>query len=359
MVVLSGPRSTPAPTAADALGGATIYSVAERAGVSIATVSRVLAGGATVAPRTRDRVMAAARELDYRPQGAARSLAVRRAEAHGIVMDELTGPYHTGLLVGYESMAAEQGQSVILRITETVGAPASADRWERLVRQLAGRVDGLVIGSPRIPDDVIAAVARTVPVVLVGRAAVPGCDVVRTENRSAAEELVGHLLATGRRRPVFVGDPDGSIDVTERYDGYLAACRAAGVDARDPIRVPLTEAAGQHLVRRPPPALVDADALVCANDELALALQWGRQRQDVDVPGRLAVVGWDDVLAARYIAPGLTTVRQPVRELGRTAAELLHHRVAGAALRPTPVVLPSELVHRGSCCPTPVATAHP
>ena len=351
MVVLSGP---PKPGATDALGAATIYSVAERAGVSIATVSRVLAGGATVAPRTRERVMAAARELDYRPQGAARSLAVRRAEAHGIVMDELTGPYHTGLLVGYESLAAERGQSVVLRITETAGpAGDSLDRWERLIRQLAGRVDGLAIGSPRVPDEVIAAVARTVPVVLVGRPAVAGCDVVRTENRTSAVDLVEHLVATGRRRPVFVGDPAGSLDVTERYDGYAAACVAAGIDPGHPIRVPQTEAAGQELLRQPPPELAGADALVCANDELALALQWGRQRQGVDVPGDLAVVGWDDVLAARYITPGLTTVRQPVRELGRTAADRLHRRVAGAAVQPEPLVLPSVLVHRGSCCAAP------
>lgn len=352
MVALSGTQPSRRVGVADPPGGPTIYSVAERAGVSIATVSRVLAGGATVAPRTRERVMAAMRELDYRPQGAARSLAVRRAEAHGIVMDELTGPYHAGLLVGYESMAAERGQSVILRITGTTGVSGDpADRWERPIRQLAGRVDGLVIGSPRVPDEIIATVARTVPVVLVGRPGVPGCDVVRTENRRTAEDLVGHLLAAGRRHPVFVGDPAGSLDVTERHAGYLAACHAAGVAPGEPVRVPLTEAAGQDLVRRAPPALLDADALVCANDELALALQWGRRQQGVDVPGDVAVVGWDDVLAARYITPGLTTVRQPVRELGRTAADLLHHRVAGAAVSDKPVVLSSALVHRGSCCP--------
>lgn len=351
MVVLSGPRSSEAAGAPVAGGGTTIYSVAERAGVSIATVSRVLAGGATVASRTRERVLTAARELDYRPQGAARSLAVRRAEAHGMVMDELTGPYHTGLLVGYESMAAERGQSVILRILETAdGAGDPVDRWERSVRQLAGRVDGLVIASPRVPDDIIAAVARTVPVVLVGRPAVPGCDVLRTENRSAAEELVTHLLRCGRRRPVFVGDPDGALDVSERYDGYRRACRTAGTEPGEPLRVPQTEAAGQELVRQPPAALLAADALVCANDELALALQWGRQRQGVKVPADVAIVGWDDVLAARYITPGLTTVRQPVRDLGRTAADLLHQRVAGAAAADGPVVLPSVLVHRGSCC---------
>lgn len=347
---MSGLQSDP-PTAPDIAGSATIYSVAERAGVSIATVSRVLAGGATVAPRTRERVLAAARDLDYRPQGAARSLAVRRAEAHGIVMDELTGPYHTGLLVGYESMAAERGQSVVLRIAGNAGASSSTDRWETLVRQLAGRVDGLVVGSPQVPDGVIAAVARTVPVVLVGRRPVAGCDVVRTENRSAAEDLAAHLIDAGRRRPLFVGDPDGSLDVTERYAGYAAACRSAGIDPQEPVRVPQTEAAGQELLREPPAVLLDADALVCANDELALALQWGRRRQGVDIPGDVAVVGWDDVLAARYITPGLTTVRQPVRELGRTAADLLHQRLAGAPVRSTPVVLPSELVHRGSCCP--------
>ena len=112
----SSPRTTPTPTGSN---GATIYSVAERAGVSIATVSRVLQGAGTVSSKTAQKVLDAVEELDYVPLGAARSLAVRHHEAHGLVLPELSGPYYSELLMGFESRAAELGQSVTLMLADT------------------------------------------------------------------------------------------------------------------------------------------------------------------------------------------------------------------------------------------------
>lgn len=325
----------------------TIYSVAQLAGVSIATVSRVLQGTSRTSPHTRANVLAAVEELDYVPLRAARSLAVQRHEAHGLVMPDLIGPYYSELLMGYKSAAAQLGESVVIVVTRLHEEPA------RAVRELSSRVDGLVVANSTISDAAAGVLGRRTPVVLLARPGVPGCDAVSAENDLSARALTDHLLLHGRRRLSFVGDPDGSPDVYDRYCGFMAALVMSDASAVGPaIRVDFdersgTEAAAQVLAHPTPP-----DALVCANDELALSTMKALQRAGVRVPDDIAIVGWDDVMTARYVSPGLTTVRQPLYELGRAAATRLHERIAGAPTAPEPVVLPTELIVRTSCgCP--------
>lgn len=323
---------------------ATIYSVAQRAGVSIATVSRVLQGTTSTSEGTRRKVMQAVEELDYVPLRAARSLAVQRHEAHGLVVPELRGPYYAELLTGYESAAAALGQSVVLVVTGRRDDPTQA------VRDLAGRVDGLALSYSTIADPVVQSLARTTPVVLVARQQVPGTDAVVTESTESARALTAHLFAHGRTHLVFVGDPDSSSDVQARYTGFRHAHAAADIPVRrPPLRVPFLEAAGVQVAEEILRRRVKVDGLVCANDELALAVMKRLEGSGVRVPDDIAIVGWDDVMTARYITPGLTTVRQPMREPGQTAATRLHERITGMPARPEPIVLPTELVLRSSC----------
>lgn len=323
---------------------ATIYSVAQRAGVSIATVSRVLQGTTSTSEATRRKVMQAVEELDYVPLRAARSLAVQRHEAHGLVVPELRGPYYAELLTGYESAAAALGQSVVLVVTARRDDPTQA------VRDLAGRVDGLVLSYSTISDPVVQSLARTTPVVLVARPQVPGTDAVVTESTGSAQAMTTHLIEHGRRHLVFVGDPDSSSDVQARYTGFRLAHAAADIPVRrPPLRVPFLEAAGVQVADEILRRRVRVDGLVCANDELALAVMKRLQGSGVAVPDDIAIVGWDDVMTARYITPGLTTVRQPMRELGEAAARRLHERITGLPAHPDPIVLPTELVLRASC----------
>ncbi|MGO4359399.1 LacI family DNA-binding transcriptional regulator [Terrabacter sp. 2TAF16] len=331
-----------------ASAGATIYSVAERAGVSIATVSRVLQGAGTVSSTTAQKVLDAVEQLNYVPLGAARSLAVRHHEAHGLVLPELTGPYYSELLMGFESRAAELGQSVTLMLTD-----GKAD-LARAVRQLATRVDAIaVLGSAAMPPAVARALHGQKPVVIIAGTPQEGIESVRAENAHSAEQLTEHVLAHGRTRLVFVGDPEGAPDIAERHAGFVAAHRARGLQPAAPVRVPFREGEGEAVAERILAGELEADALVCANDELALAIMSHLQDAGRDVPGEIAVVGWDDVMTSRYVRPGLTTVRQPVHELGVIAAERLHQRVSGALPRLEPQVLPTEVVIRGSCgCPT-------
>ena len=324
--------------------GVTIHSVALKAGVSTATVSRVLQGSAPASDATRAKVIAAARELRYQPPDRSLGRASARHEAYGLVLADLTGSYYSEVVMGHQSAAADLGHSLVL-----VAIRRRSDASEA-VRELAKRVDGLVIGANTVPDSVAHSLSRALPVVLLARPDVAGCDSVRAENLENAALLTSHLFEHGRSHLVFVGDPDSSPDVAERYSGFRMAHAAADIGIRrPPLRVPLVEGAGVQVAEEILRRRVKLDGLVCANDELALAIMRRLQDNGVRVPDDLAVVGWDDVPAARYITPGLTTVRQPVRDLARLAVARLHARVIGEQPPGGVETLPSQVVLRSSC----------
>jgi LacI family transcriptional regulator len=257
--------------------------------------------------------------------------------------------------MGFETRAAELGQSVILLL-----ANGKSD-LPRAVGHLATRVDGIaVLGSAAMPPTLARALRGRKPVVVIAGSSpdelpdADGAERVAAENVHSSEQLTAHVLDHGRSRLLYVGDPDPAPDIRERYAGFVAAHAARGLVAAEPVRVPFREREGVAVADRILAGELEADALVCANDELALSIMIRLQDAGRDVPRDIAVVGWDDVMTSRYVRPGMTTVRQPVHELGVLAAERLHQRVDGAAPLPAPVVLPTELVLRGSCgCPPP------
>ncbi len=316
---------------------ATIRDVAREAGVSIATVSRVLRDSGAVRAETRDRVLAAAGELEFVPSQLGRQLAERRHAANGIVFPDLSGPYYAEVVLGYESVAAELGRSVLILSTR------GRDDAEAAVQAMAERCDGLVVLGRTVPDAAIERLAaRGASIVLVARPPVGGVDSVNARNRQGARALTEHLLDLGVRSLVYVGDPSTSPDVAERMRGIQEALppdaelRLHHVDALDEESG--ARIVGDYLTRALP------DAFVCANDELALGLLGRLRAAGVDIPGRVQVTGWDDVMAARYA--GLTTVRQPMRELGATAARLLDELIGGTRTHPRHELLPTELVVR-------------
>lgn len=332
---------------------ATIRTVARKAGVSTATVSRVLGGSGSASDATRAKVVAVARELGYSRRGRSRASADVRHDAHGLVLADLASSYNSELVMGYVSAAADLGQSVASFV-----ARRRHDAFES-VRTLAGRVDGLVLGANTVPDSVVHALGRESAVVVLARPDVPGCDSVRADNLGNAALLTSHLLEHGRSHLFFVGDPDASPDLSERYSGFRTAHVVAQVPLRrPPLRVPLVEGAGIRVADEILRRRVKVDGLVCGNDDLALAIMKRLQDNGVSLPDDLAVVGWDDVLAARYIAPGLTTVRQSIRELGRLAASQLHARISGKQPVGGAQVLPTRVILRSSCgCPALLASA--
>jgi LacI family transcriptional regulator len=204
-------------------------------------------------------------------------------------------------------------------------------------------VMGLTVG-----DDVVAGLAATgLPLVLLARDPVKNVDTVRAQNARTAKALAEHLVAHGHRRFVFLGDPDGSPDVAGRYQGVQKGLAGQYMAPATLVRLPGFDLeAGQKAARRLVP---QRQAIICANDEIALGVLLAAEAAGRRVPEDLAVTGWDDLLAARFA--GLTTVRQPMRELGATAARWLHQRINHT---PPPEkarrrILPTQLVVRRSC----------
>jgi LacI family transcriptional regulator len=335
-------------------GSVTIYEVARRAGVSISTVSRVLRGSDLVTTDTAARVRQAVADLRFTPNRLGRSLAEGRHAASGIVFPDLVGPYYAEVVLGYEDVASALGRSVLILTTR--GRPDAASA----VLELAGRVDGMVLFGRTVDDEVVERISASgLPLVLIARGPVSGVDTVRTRNVETAAELAAHLAGHGFRRAVFLGDPAGSPDVAGRFAGLTAGLRAAGVPAPAPVECAIDLAAGEAAARRLLARRDRPDVVVCANDEVALGVHLAAEAAGLRIPEDLAVTGWDDVLAARFA--GLSTVRQPMRELGAVAARWLHERISTrvtarnpdrGATRPVRArrrVLPTQLVVRRSC----------
>jgi LacI family transcriptional regulator len=220
-----------------------------------------------------------------------------------------------------------------------------------MVVDLAARVDGLVVLGRTVSDEALEdLVGRGVPVVALARDPVAGADSVSSENEQSAYELTTHLVRDhGYRSLAFLGDAATSSDTSQRWQGFVRALQDAGVEVpAEPAACSFDEQGGRQAADR----LLRADrprALVCANDEIALGAVVAAERLGLRVPEDLAVTGWDDVMAARHSRPGLTTVRQPMRELGARAARRLHQRLAGDSSEPRHEVLPTQLVLRASC----------
>jgi len=329
--------------------GTTVREVADRAGVSIATVSRVARGIGQVAPDTRQRVLTAIEELGYRPSHLGRALVERRHLALGIVFPGLSGPYYTEVIGGFESEAVAARQSVLILGTHLLGH--SDDQ----VLEIATRVDGLAMfGGTVEPATIRRLVASGLPTVLLASPPLAGAPSVRSENVRAARRLTDHLIrGHGHERIVFVGNPDGSPDVTERWRGFCEAFRDANLEPpAEPVRSGLDQAAGLRATA----ALLDAAdpprAMFCANDETAFGAYKSAAARGVRIPDELAITGWDDVPLASLVSPPLTTVRQPMRELGALTARRLLAGINLADRDPPEVILNTELIIRSSCgCP--------
>jgi LacI family transcriptional regulator len=320
---------------------ANIYAVAERAGVSIATVSRVQRGVGPVSTETRERVERAIEELGYSPDPTGRALAGQRLDAMGIVFPDLAGPYYSAVLLGAEAASVGAGSSLLILATH--GRPQAAD----LVRELSSRVDGLVVMGRTVGDEAVRALAGRVPLVLLAREPVDEIATVRSESREPACRLTRHLIEVhGHQRLAFVGDPGSSPDVEDRWQGFQDAHRVLEVPVRQPFAAPVDERGG----REGAGAALDADeptALVCASDEVAIGAYEALDARGL-CPGQdVAVTGWDDIQLARFVTPALTTVKQPMARLGRTAMELLLQLVDDQPA--ASLTLPSELVIRASC----------
>lgn len=323
--------------------GVTIAEVARRAGVSTATVSRALGGGA-VGPETRERVLRAVRETGYRANGAARDLRRGRARAILVLAPNLANPFFSAIIGAVAEVAAGAGLAV--QVSDTRRGDA---RLEHLAHD--GRADGVILLDGALDPALVAGLG--LPVVTacewVEGADLPG---VAVDNAAAAASAVAHLLALGHRSVAHLAGPAGNVLSLAREEGWR---EAAGGRAGPLWPGDFTLASGAAAARLWLASAARPTAVACASDECAMGLISELARHGVAVPRDLSVTGFDDIEIAGRFIPALTTVRQPREALGREAARLLVAALGGG--EPPPPrrrrTLPTRLVVRASAAPPP------
>ena len=329
---------------------AQIKDVARRAGVSVASVSRVLSGYAGVREVTRQRVLEAVAALNYRPDLAARRLRLRRTDTVGLIVSDIRNPFFTEISRAVEDLAYQNQIRVILCNADEDVAK------EALYLELMAdeRVSGVIL-SPTL-----STLCRfrmrdyPFPVVLIDRIGHDtAADASVLDNVDAAGRLVTHLIEQGHRRIVFVYGV-ASATGQQRYEGYTRTMAMHGLEVRAEgvaaTRVAAREAAQIVLNQRPLP-----DAVVASSGLILLGLTEALKAAQLRFPDQIALAGFDDLPWSALIEPGITVIAQPVYALGRAAIELLLQRIAHPTQPVRRVVLRGELIVRGSSAARPAA----
>jgi LacI family transcriptional regulator len=341
----------------------TLHDVARLAGVSTATVSRVVHGQDRVRPSTRQRVLEVIEALGYVPDGAAQSMAWQRKEVIGLITIESRGPdsdiEQEGLLFieevlrGVELALSQVEWSVLIAVLRDSDRPGAYRRMQKI----SAKVDGMLIAEGIVGSEQLAMLAARVPIVLVaGSPDEPHADVVDADNRVGTVALTRHLVQEhGKRRLFYIAGPPQAPDARERRRVFEEAlAEHPGATLTGWYQGRFAAISGQQAVREilAGPRRDLPDAIVCGNDQMAVGAMRELQAAGLRVPADIAVTGFDDVHLGALLTPPLTTVRQPMRLLGERACTRLLKRIADPTLPRLVERLPTELIIRESCgCP--------
>lgn len=327
----------------------TLKDVAREAGVSAMAVSKVLNGKTGISKETAQRIVEAAKRLNYRPDNIAKSLRVQETNTLGVVMGDSTQLVFAKVLRGIQDAAAGAGHSVIVANTDQ-NLDKERHAVDVLLRQ---RIDGLVLAAPlRVSAEAMEELraSGTPTVVLMRSSSGLGIDSVENDNYQGGYDIVDYLLSTGSKDIWFLSLPSSSQPNTLRQRGYRQAFRDHGLNL-DESRIfncePYIEA-GREAMERLLDNGLSGGAICCGCDLIAIgAISVIRQR-GFDVPGDFRVTGYDDIDLMDYLEVPLTTIRQPKYEIGREGVHLLVERIQDPARVPRNISLRSELVVRKS-----------
>ena len=330
----------------------TLGMVAQAAGVSPSTVSRILNGTAAVHEAKRAAVEAAVQRLGYVPNPVARGLAGGRTLSVGVVTHAIDSPFYGVALRGIEETLDRVGYSALF-----VSGQWNAQEEARAIEVLRSRrVDGIIVLSGRLGDAALRQVAKALPVVVTGRAIkAPNLVSLDFDNFEGARLATNHLLALGHRRIAFITGDAGHPDAVERHRGYRAAIEAAGLDYEPELvsQGLFSEESGLAAVSR----LLDSrhrfTAVFASNDQMALGACLGLYRRGLHVPRDMSVVGFDDLPVSPFLLPPLTTVHHPAYEIGRLAASSMLQFLRGE--KPSGAVPAPRVVVRESSSPPAVS----
>ncbi|SDU49583.1 LacI family DNA-binding transcriptional regulator [Jiangella alkaliphila] len=328
----------------------TIYDVARQAGVSAATVSRVLNGHVKVDPVLAGRVTDAVAQLGYRRNAVARNLRISQTTLWAVIVSDVQNPFFTSMVRGIEDVALSAGYSVVLCNSDE--NPEKESNY--ITAALAERMAGVVISpSSNRVDDVELLLQAGCPVVVIDRE-LDGLstDTVLVDNEHGAQLGTAHLVEQGFRRIACIAGPRWLSTATQRLDGYGRALREAGqpVDPALVRHADFRERGGYEAMASllDDNAAAPPDAVFAANNLMTIGAMECLVERGVTVPSDVAIVGFDAIPWADLIRPTLTTVAQPTYEVGRRAAQLLTKRLASPAAEPTRIVLPTALQIRAS-----------
>ena len=342
----------------------TLKDVAEAVGVHVSTVSRALnpATRHCIRPEVADRILAVSARLHYKPNAAAYSLRTNRTRIIGVMLPDIANPVFPPIIHGIETVLAEHGYMVVLINTDTrpgkqagqQAGPRTGQQAEQIAALVARGVDGLIIASVGRQDKAVQATAADgLPLVTVNRrsddAAIPS---VTNDEDAGLRQVLEHLAGLGHRRIAYFAGSQATSTGKRRLDAFERHGAALGLDrARDLVAFAevLTETEGERLTALVLDRFAGLTAIVASNDRLAVGALGELKRRGIACPGQISVTGFNDMPMVDRLEPPLTTVRVLQHEVGRRAALLLLAHIEGrAADEPTHVVMPVELIVRGS-----------
>jgi len=327
----------------------TIKQVARRAGVSVATVSRVLNDKGPVAEETRRRIREVAEKLRYVPHGAARSLITNKTNTLGVLLPDIYGEFFSEIIRGMDHAARGRGYHLLVSSSH-----GDKGEIEAVLRATRGRVDGLIVMSPDVDVQTLQAnLPETLPIVMLNcRANGTVFDSITVDNYVGAFEMVRHLAGLGHRRIALVKGPPNNYDARERLRAYRDATRALSIERSKELEIDgdFTEEAGHRAGERIAALKPRPTAIFATNDAMAIGVLSALHEAGLDIPREMSVAGFDDIPICRFISPPLSTVHVAIPELGGRAIERLIHAIETKNThRRRQEMLPTTLIVRSSC----------
>lgn len=321
-----------------------IKMVAQAAGVSTATVSRVLNGHPSCTQETIQRVNDAIQQLGYRPNSIAKSLRLQKSGTFITVLNDIRNPVFAGMLKGMEDVAYEGDYSLL--IGNSGGSPQREEGY--LGEFLSRKADGIILITPRVPLEQVTDLAKRLPLVLINEPRAPkGVASVGIDDYAALGELTDQMLAMGHRSIAYLAGDERAGIAARRRAGFLDAMSRHGLTGAV-ISAGATMQHGREAMSRLLEGGEKPSCVLCYNDEVALGAMVYAMEKGVDIPQDISFCGFDDIPTASLPWPSLTTVHQPTYEVGAQAARLLLSLIGGAPPPPEPVHLAHSLRIRQS-----------
>ncbi|SHE67718.1 LacI family DNA-binding transcriptional regulator [Vibrio gazogenes] len=305
----------------------TIKHVSERAGVSQATVSRVINGSTRVSREKQLKVERAIKELGYRPNSIAQALASSRTESVGIVVPELGGPFYSGILQSIEGQLRQLGYHAVI----TAGANTEQSQKEAVEFLLGRRVDALILHTQQLDDDyLIMLEERGLPIILINRVVpemVTSC--IDIDNEAGGLLATQYLIKMGHRHIACITGPLNKSDARGRLQGYRKALENAGLEYNEMLvsEAGFTEETGMSAMKKLLNRGCPFSAVFAANDHMAFGAREVLKSVGLSVPDDISLVGFDNILFARYLTPGLTTIDFPIEQMSKEAVKLAIHKL--------------------------------